>query len=464
MRVKVQNLGVLKEAEFELGDLTLILGRNNTGKTYATYALFGFLHRWHREHLLQVDLPKSTIDALLNDGITRINVEPYVAKADKLIEDGCKTYTRQLHRIFASKHDFFKETTFQLSVDLETVRTATRRDFKSNVRSEKDDLLTLSKDKGEMELVVTLLVGKQKLPIEFIEQIISNGIIALLFNDALPRPFIVSTQRTGAAIFRKELDFTRSRLLKELIQADELDDPMELLFKSYQDYPLPVEVNVEFIRRLETVAKEESFLVENHQDLLNEFRDIVGGEYIAEGNDTVYFKPSRRPLKLTMNESSSSVRSLLDIGFYLRHVAKRGDLLIVDEPELNLHPENQRRMARLFSRLVNLGIRVFVTTHSDYLAKELNLLIMLNQDKPYVKEIARKEGYRTDELMTAERIRVYVAETALINVRDNKRKSRHPTLVPARIDPDIGIEANSFDETINKMNEIQDAILWGGEE
>jgi len=43
-----------------------------------------------------------------------------------------------------------------------------------------------------------------------------------------------------------------------------------------------------------------------------------------------------------MGESSSMVRSMLDIGSYLRHIAKPGDLLIVDESESNLHPENQR--------------------------------------------------------------------------------------------------------------------------
>ena len=43
MEIKIKNLGVLKQAEFTLGDLTIICGGNNTGKTYATYALFGFL-------------------------------------------------------------------------------------------------------------------------------------------------------------------------------------------------------------------------------------------------------------------------------------------------------------------------------------------------------------------------------------------------------------------------------------
>ena len=43
MRIKIKNLGALDDAEFRLGDLTIICGENNTGKTYATYALHGFL-------------------------------------------------------------------------------------------------------------------------------------------------------------------------------------------------------------------------------------------------------------------------------------------------------------------------------------------------------------------------------------------------------------------------------------
>ena len=77
----------------------------------------------------------------------------------------------------------------------------------------------------------------------------------------------------------------------------------------------------------------------------------------------------------------------------------------------------------------------------------------------------QKECYQPEELITAEKIRVYIAEEALMK-RDeqSKRRSRQPTLVPAKIDPELGIEARSFDETINKMNEIQEAIVWGGDE
>lgn len=165
-----------------------------------------------------------------------------------------------------------------------------------------------------------------------------------------------------------------------------------------------------------------------------------------------------------MDESSSAVRSLLDIGFYLRHVAKPGDLLMVDEPELNLHPQNQRRMARLFSRLVNLGVRVFATTHSDYIVKELNTLIMLNGEKDHLKRIATERGYRAEELLNPDQIKVHIAEKSLVSLPDSRRRSRHQTFMPALVTKDRGIGAKSFDDTIDQMNEIQDAILWDGDE
>jgi predicted ATP-dependent endonuclease of OLD family len=134
---------------------------------------------------------------------------------------------------------------------------------------------------------------------------------------------------------------------------------------------------------------------------------------------------------------------------------------MIDEPELNLHPENQRRIARLFSRMANIGIKVFLTTHSDYIIKELNTLIMLNHDKPYLKKMSEDERYKSEELISADKIRVYIAEEALLMLDNNKRKTRVQTLVAADIDPELGIEARSFDTTIEEMNRIQEAIVWG---
>lgn len=123
--------------------------------------------------------------------------------------------------------------------------------------------------------------------------------------------------------------------------------------------------------------------------------------------------------------------------------------------------ENQRRMARLFARLSSFGVKIFITTHSDYFIKELSTLIMLNNDKPYLHSIAEREGYLREELVSFDKVKVYIAEEALVKPDGYSRSIRAQSLVPAVIDPIYGVEARSFDTTIETMNRIQEEIIWG---
>ena len=155
----------------------------------------------------------------------------------------------------------------------------------------------------------------------------------------LPKPFICSAERTGVATFRKELSFARDRLLKEMSQVGKNMDPRELLFKAYQNYPEPVQYDIDFMHQLENVAKRKSFITKEHPEVLDDFINIVGGTYTLTSNDQLYYIPKGTQHKLTMVESSSAARALLDLSFYLNCIAERGDLLMIDEPELSLHPE-----------------------------------------------------------------------------------------------------------------------------
>lgn len=460
MKITIKNLGALKQADFTLGDLTIICGCNNTGKTYATYALFGFLFTWRR--MFSIEINDDKIAQLLSDGVIRLEIQEYVSQAKNIVDEGCRAYTEQLSRIFATPADRFKKTEFHVSLDTQNIDLLSP--FAHEIGSGKIALFSITKNEESTELVVTLLIDKEKakIPSKVLKRVISDDLEEIIFAQLLPNPFIASAERTGAAIFSNELNFSRNRLLEEMGQSDKKIDPIEILLKDYQDYALPIKTNVEFIRQLENLVKKSSFINEEHHDLLLDFADIIGGDYIVR-NDGLYYVPSGKRVKLTMDESSSAVRSLLDIGFYLKHEAKRGDLLMIDEPELNLHPDNQRRVARLFARLVNIGIKVFITTHSDYIIKELNTLIMLNQDKAYLKIIAEEEGYRSEELLSFDKIKVYIAEEALIILDGKTRKTKCQTLTPAHIDSEFGIEARSFDRTIETMNRIQESIIWGNE-
>ncbi len=468
MKVKVKNLGVLKQAEFSLGDLTIICGGNNTGKTYATYALYGFLSTWRRNiaPIPLTRIPDRVMRALWNDGVTRIDLRDYVRKADQILDDICRRYTQDLSDIFAASEEKFKDTEFHVSLENDKLEELVKSTaFERLIGAPNRQLVSIATTKGSTELEISLFVDKQnkKIPSIIIKNAIRKTISTIVFAQFFPDPFISSAERTGTAIFRRELNFARERLLKEMTETEDEIDPRELLSQSYQDYALPVEDNLDFALLLENIARKKSFLAEEYPDVLKQFADIIGGSYRTRNNE-LYFIPKGTKIRLSMGESSSGVRSMVDIGFYLRHTAERGDLLMVDEPELNLHPENQRRIAQLFARLANLGIKVFITTHSDYIVKELNTLIMLSQDKPYLKRIAQQEGYESSELIAPEKIKAYIAEEALVLLDGNKEKSPCLTLIEAKIDPELGIEMGSFDKTINKMNEIQEAIVWGDDE
>ncbi|MEG3436605.1 AAA family ATPase [Pannus brasiliensis CCIBt3594] len=460
MKIKIKNLGPIKQAEFSLGDLTIICGGNNTGKTYATYALFGFLSTWRRFVSIKIDEDK--IRELLAEGVIRLDIQEYVKNLDRIVAQGCQEYILQLpEKILASSAEYFKDTDFQVVLDTSEIQLP--ETFDRTLSTRDMEVFSIIKNQKSTDIIVTFLEEKEKtkIPDELLKTIISEALKDIIFTRFFPRPFIASVERTGAVIFRKELDFARNRLLKEMAKVEKEFDPMELFFKEYNDYALPIEKNVDFTRKLETIAKKNSIIHEKYPDILNDFTDIIGGEYTVTRDDEIHYIPKGKKIKLSMGESSSAVRSLLDIGFYLRHEARLGDLLIVDEPELNLHPENQRRMARLFARLVNIGIKVFITTHSDYIIKELNTLIMLNHDKPHLKRIAEREGYRAEELLSADKVKVYVAEEAPVKLEGKTRKTKVLTLVQAKIDPELGIEVSSFDKTIETMNRIQSEIVWG---
>jgi len=462
MKIKIKNLGAMNQAEFELGKLTIICGNNNTGKTYATYAFYGFLSFWREA--FSISIPDMIINLLMKEGSVVFDLDNYIKNASTILKNGCDAYTKQLPIVFASSEKNFGKSEFLITLDTEDIQPL--ESFERNISSSQAQIFNITKLSGKPKVSVTLLAEKEKIKIPeiIIKKAIADAVKEIIFGNLFPNPFIASAERTGAAIFRKELNFARNHLLEQISTMKQQLNLFDLLTKVYTDYALPVKQNVDFTRQLEDIAKQESFISKDHKEILEHFSDIIGGEYNVVRDELWYTPKTNNRLRLTMDESSSAVRSLLDIGFYLRHVAKHGDLLMVDEPELNLHPENQRRIARLFARLLNIGIKIFITTHSDYIIKELNTLIMLNHDKLYIRKIRESEGYLDDELISANDVKVYIAEESPILLDGHQRKTKCLTLVPADIDSELGIEARTFDTTIESMNRIQEAIIFDGEE
>ena len=118
-------------------------------------------------------------------------------------------------------------------------------------------------------------------------------------------------------------------------------------------------------------------------------------------------------------------------------------MLLIDEPESHLDTENQVLLARVLACFVRAGIRVLITTHSDYILKEINNLIMLSSDFED-KDMVRKElGYSSDDALEPELIRAYVAEDSALS--------------RCRIDS-FGIEVPTFDRVIDKINRASNKL------
>ena len=457
MRIVLKNLGPLRQAEFSLGDLTIICGRNNTGKTYATYATYGFLTFW--KEVFTIDPGAEVEKKLRADGVVQVPLQEYINRFQEILDEACKQFRQNLPLVLGAGDRNFEEAEFCVQIDKDDIRPIS--EFKKTWGSSKRQLFQITKTADQQCITISLLVEKEggDFPGEALRRTIGNALKEIIFGHLFPDPFIASAERTGAAIFRGDLNFTLSEVVKQIKVTQDLN-PFDLINGAYRRHALPVVRNVQFAKNLEDIAKSDSFIAKEHADILHAFTDLIGGEYKV-GKDGLVFIPTGSRVRLTMKEGSSAVRSLLDLGFYIRHVAEKGQLLMVDEPELNLHPENQRRVARLLARLVNLGIRVYITTHSDYIIKEINTLIMLNRDLPHLIKLRETYKYTPEELLTAGKVRAYVAEEGLVAIDGQQRRSRAPTFVASEVTQEMGISARSFDPTIIEMNHIQEEILLG---
>jgi len=72
MKFQIEKLGIINKAEIELGDLTIICGKNNTGKSYASYAIYGFLRTWKEN--IKFKFEPTQIENLINNGRLKVDL------------------------------------------------------------------------------------------------------------------------------------------------------------------------------------------------------------------------------------------------------------------------------------------------------------------------------------------------------------------------------------------------------
>ena len=110
---------------------------------------------------------------------------------------------------------------------------------------------------------------------------------------------------------------------------------------------------------------------------------------MSEAYPEFLYRPEQSEEGLRMSHSSAMVSELAPLVLLLRGIVKPGDLLIIEEPESHLHPGAQTKIAQTFARLVQAGVHVLITTHSNYLLQQIGNLIREGE--------LRKQGESTSE-------------------------------------------------------------------
>lgn len=114
----------------------------------------------------------------------------------------------------------------------------------------------------------------------------------------------------------------------------------------------------------------------------------VTSKHFAAGYPNFFYQPQNVKDGIRVDQSSSMVSELAPLVLFLRSGIKPGDTLIIEEPEAHLHPGAQSDMAVILARLVRAGVRVIITTHSDWLLQEIGNLIRVGELEKAGKEVS----------------------------------------------------------------------------
>ena len=153
------------------------------------------------------------------------------------------------------------------------------------------------------------------------------------------------------------------------------------------DSPMPVLSGVlgDFLEQLVDLASDWSYREQgSHDDLAVHLEQaLMRGTVRVEHSQIDYPSFAYRPVgwnrDLPLMNASSMVSELAPVVLYLRHVVEPGDTLIIEEPEAHLHPAMQVEFVRLLAAAVKAGIRIIITTHSEWVLEELANLVLMSE-------------------------------------------------------------------------------------
>jgi len=451
MKIKLSELGAIKEGNIDLSKkLNIFCGPNGTGKTYVAYAIYGML-KTDFHFGSNRDVIKSLIET--KKATYKFDFKVLNSYRDEILI----SFKDDLDTLFGVSQDFIK-LNFH-NTDINYVEKHDELNEKL-VQSE----FKISANFGKIDIEIVKIKNDNFVSIEILDKTISNkdierldvffysSLISILAKYPVSSTFILPVERNSIFTFSKELSIRKQEAVDHFhaMTSKEKVNRFDLFFSSTKRYPLPIRDGLIIADDLAEIKKYKSdfydFALEIEDNLLN-------GKLEIDNLGELKFKPNKSPKKaLPIHMTASIVKSLSSLVVYLKHIAKDNDLVIIDEPEINLHPDNQIILTRLFAKLINKGFRLLISTHSDYVVREINNLIMLSNQK--MKATAKEFGYDSNEFINYDDVDIHYFDYPK-KLRGNKQVTIN------KLELDLsGFEIPSVNITINNQNNISEELFY----
>jgi predicted ATPase len=453
MKIHIKELGAVKEGTIDLSKkLNLFCGPNGTGKTYMAYVIYGLLksqlHIGADEVFAKELIEKRKTNYSINfEALNKYRtsiIENFKEDFDSLFgigEDLAKQYFANTEITFKETSEEFKkqiiESVFQTTISIRKIDIEVSK-------TKNTDFLTL-------EIQEKAITNKD---IDTLNFFLFSSILSLLATHPISSTYILPVERNSIFTFNKELSISKQEAVDHFhaMTGKNKIDRFDLLFKKTTRYPLPIKDGLMIADDLAEIKKTTSkffdFAIEIENDLLH-------GKVQISSDGELQFKPDKAPKRvLPIHMTASIIKSLSSLVIYLKHIAQKNDLIIIDEPEINLHPDNQIILTKLFARLINKGFRLLISTHSDYIVRELNNLIMLTSEKPEIEALKKLYGYSKEEFIQKEDIAVHYFNYPL------KQRGNKQVYVKSLNVDESGFEIPSVDVTIEQQNKISEELFY----
>lgn len=454
MKLRVNNLGAIKEGEIDLSQKFIVFcGPNGTGKTYLSYVIFGLLKRkFHiqgkqkfAEKLLNEKKASMEIDFEKLFQYRNSMISGTESSVDALFglgESDSKKIFKDFHCAFSQSDDDLKyeliNTKFEITNKIQNV------------------LVKIEKEVGKTQLIVSIL--NESIPNDAIRGVmmfLDSYIYSSLASYPIGNVEMFTVERNSIFTFSKELSVRKQEALDNmllLMDKEKKIDRFDLYFRNNYKYPLPIRMGLETADNLSEIKKTDSQFYKFSSFMEDE---LLHGKVQVSNDGEIQFKPSQASrTTLPIQMTASVVKTLSSLDLYLKHIATINDLIIIDEPEINLHPDNQILVARMLVRLMNSGFRIILSTHSDYIIREINNMVMMSKKEAnVVKGLLAKGTYTEKDYINPQDLGVYY-----FNYRTPS--SRHIKIEKLKVE-EGGFSIKSIDKTIDDQNKIAEELFYG---